>query len=91
MGRPLRGGLTAAGGLVALVVGLAAIDGRVRDQIAHGVTGQGPSTQIATAGAHVQEFAATVVQAVRDQSIEHAPLVILSLVAMVLMLFLLRT
>ena len=90
MQRPFSGGLTAAGGVCALVVGLAAIDDRVREQIAHAFSSKGPS-EMATAGTWLLDLVLIAVQAVRDQSIEHAPLVIFGLAALVLVLFMLRT
>jgi hypothetical protein len=90
MGRPFAGPLSAAGGVLALVVGLAAIDSRVRDQVVR-LAGLRPATEIASVGGYVQDFVLVVVQAVRDQSMERAPLVIFTLAAMVLVLFMLRS
>lgn len=89
--RPLIGGLTAAGGVVALVVGLAAIDERVRNEVARAIAGSAASDEIVTAGSRLQDIALVVAQAVRYQSIEHAPMVILALAAAVLVLFMTRT
>jgi hypothetical protein len=91
MRRPFTGALPAAGGVAALIAGLAAIDERVRDQIVMLVRGGGPSREIVTVGNRFQELVMILVQAVRDQSIEHAPLVIFALAAMILVLFMLRT
>jgi hypothetical protein len=81
--------LISAGALVALVLMLAAFDGRVREQISLRVSS--PSEQVAGAGVAVRDLASVVFDAVRDQSIEHAPLVIFVLAATVLLLFMLRT
>lgn len=81
--------LISAGALVALIVLLAAFDGRVREQISLRVSS--PSTQVVGAGAALQNLASVVADAVRDQSIEHAPLVIFVLAGTVLILFMLRT
>lgn len=89
--RPMFNGLTAVGGVGALVCGLAIVDERVRDQIARLVAGRGPTEEIATASERLQDLLLIVLQAIRDQSIEHAPLVIFSLAAAVLVLFMLRT
>jgi hypothetical protein len=91
MRRPFAGALPAAGGVVALIVGLAAVDVRVRDQIALLVRSGGPTDELVTVGNRFQELMGILVQAVRDQSIEHAPLVIFALAAMILVLFMLRT
>lgn len=89
--RPFSSGLATAGGLCALVVGLAAIDDRVRDQVARAFTSGGPTEEFASVGSRIQEMAMIAAQAVRDQSIEHAPMVIFALAAMVLVLFMTRT
>ena len=56
---------------------------RAREGISH--------MEIAAIATHVEEIVLVVIQAVRDQSIEHAPLVIFALAAAVLVLFMLRT
>lgn len=89
--RPFAGLVSAAGGIFALLVGLAAIDLRVRDQIARALAGEGATQEIASVGSRVEELAWIVAHAVRDQSIEHAPMVIFALAAMVLLLFMTRT
>ena len=89
--RPFSGAFAAAGGMIALLIGLAAIDDRVRDQMTLAFARQGPTEEIANAGSRLQDMATIVAQAVRDQSIAHAPMVIFALVAMVLVLFLTRT
>jgi len=91
MRRPFAGGLTAIGGLCALLVGLALVDERVRDRLARLASSRTASGEIASAGAKLQELVEIVALAVRDQSIEQAPLVIFSLAAIVLLLFMLRT
>ena len=77
--------------LVALVVILASFDDRLRAQISLRIAPGQASAQVADAGATVRSLAAVVMDAVRDQSIDHAPLVIFVLAASVLMLFMLRT
>ena len=89
--RPLSSALAAAGGLCALLIGLVAIDDRVRDQVATVFARQGPTAEISSYASRLEEMAAIVGHAVRDQSIEHAPMVIFALAAMVLVLFMTRT
>ena len=84
-------GLTAAAGVAAVLIGLAVIDGRVQDRLATLFAGPGPTGELLSAGAKLQELGSAILQAVRDQSIEHAPLTIFSLAAALLVLFLLRT
>ena len=50
-----------------------------------------PAAQVANAEATVRNLASVVFIAAREQSIEHAPLVIFVLLATVLFLFMLRT
>jgi hypothetical protein len=70
---------------------LAAFDVRVREQISLRVGAGRPSTQVVDAGVAIRDVVRVIVTAVRDQSIEHAPLVIFVLAATVLVLFMLRT
>jgi len=88
--RPFAGVFAAVGGVLALVVCLAAIDTDVRQQVAAIFTRTAP-TEVASVTADVRDLGLVVVQAVSDQSIEHAPLVIFALAASVLVLFMLRT
>ena len=60
----------------------------MRDQIARAFTSRGPTEEITTIGSRLNEMALIAAQAVRDQSIEHAPLVIFALAAMILVLLL---
>ena len=83
--------MISAAALGALVLTLAAFDERVREQISLRLSPGRPSAQVADATAMVRDLTAVVVDAVRDQSIEHAPLVIFVLAGTVLMLFMLRT
>jgi hypothetical protein len=77
--------------LVVLFGMLAAFDPRVREQIALRMEPGQPSAQVAQASAALRSLSAVVIEAVRDQSIEHAPMVIFVLVGTVLLLFMLRT
>jgi hypothetical protein len=91
MPRSLSGAVTAIVSLTCLVIGLAAIDGRVREQLAWLLNGGGPSREMVSAGSKVESLVAVFAAAVRDQSMEHAALVIFALAALVLVLFMLRT
>ena len=79
------------GALCVLITMLATFDPRVREQIALRMSAGQPSAQVAQAGATIRSLSSVVVEAVRDQSIEHAPLVIFVLAGSVLLLFMLRT
>jgi hypothetical protein len=91
MRRSVFGGLTAAAGVCALVTGLALFDERVRGQIARIMSGKTPTDELVSAGERASDLMTMAMQAVRDQSIEHAPLVVFSLAALVLVLFMTRT
>ena len=91
MARSMSGGVAGVAGVCAVIVGLAAIDVRVRDQLSALLSGRGPSGELMTATARLQEIGLTILQAVRDQSIEHAALTIFALAALVIVMFMLRT
>jgi hypothetical protein len=83
--------ITTGAGIGAIVVGLAVIDERVRSEVAALVTGRGAAGEIAGFGVRVQELGLIALQAVRDQSIEHAPLTLFALLALVLFVLMIRT
>jgi hypothetical protein len=83
--------LTATAGVGSLVAALAAIDPRVRTQIALIVSGRGSTGEFGSAFANIRDVTSTVMLAVRDQSMTHAPLTIFALAALVLVLFMTRT
>jgi len=83
--------ITTAAGACAIVVGLAVIDERVRSEVAALVSGRAGSGEIAGFGGRLEELGLIAMQAVRDQSIEHAPLTLFALVALVLFALMLRT
>jgi hypothetical protein len=89
--RAIGEAIVSMGALCVLIALLATFDPRVREQIALRMSPGQPSVQVAQAGATVRSLSAVVVEAVRDQSIEHAPLVIFVLAGSVLLLFMLRT
>lgn len=91
MPRRMNGALMAAAGFGAVLVGLAVIDERVREQLAALITGKGPTGELGTLNAHAQALAFSIVGSLRDQSTEHAALAIFALAAVVLLLFMLRT
>jgi hypothetical protein len=74
-----------------LVLALVTFDERVRDQITSVFDARHPTDAFAGIGGRVTEVVGIVVQAMRSQSLEHAPLVIFALAATVLVLFMLRT
>jgi hypothetical protein len=77
--------------LVVLLLALVCVDARVRERVA-GILGTRPdSAEIVDAGKEVSGIVAIVIDAVKDQSMAHAPLVIFAVAATVLVVFMLRT
>lgn len=83
--------LLAVGGLAILMGGLAVVDERVRDQLAHVLTGQGATGEVGGAVSNIQQVATVFLVVLRDQSLAYAPLTIFGLAAIVLVLFMTRT
>ena len=90
MRRAFGEALMSAGALAILLLALVAVDDRVREQISLRLTAR-PSVELANAGERVRDLTTVIVEAARDQSMEHAPLLIFVLAATVLVMFMLRT
>jgi hypothetical protein len=54
-------------------------------------SGRAPTDEIATFGEQAKDLFAVTLQAVRDQSVENAPLVIFAIAALVLVIFMTRS
>jgi len=91
MRRVLGDAVLTASGAMLLVLALVMFDERVRAQINGVFDPRHPSAAIAGISGRVSEAVSIVGVAMRDQSLEHAPLVIFALAATVLVLFMLRT
>lgn len=89
MRRAFGEALMSAGAIAILLVALVAVDSRVRDEISRRVAK--PSVELAGAGQQVRDLTSVIAEAVRDQSLAHAPLLIFALAATVLVLLMLRT
>jgi len=74
--------------LVLLV--LVGLDQRVRDEFSLRFSAH-PTEQLADVGHHAQALSSVVVQAARNHSLAHAPLLIFAFAATVLVIFMLRT
>jgi len=83
--------LMSLGTLCVLVFLLVAFNAPLREQVSLRVSAGQPAAQAANAQATILNVASIVFVAARDQSIEHAPLVIFVLAAVVLFGFMLRT
>ncbi len=82
--------LTTIGGVLLVLGMLMAFDDHVRDRIAT-VAHERPSVELESVGERAHDIVVVVLEAARDQSIEHAPAMIFTLAATVLVLFMLRT
>ena len=90
MRRAFKEALMSAGALAVLLLALVAVDDRVREQISLRVARPSP-VELARAGERVRDLTTVIVEAAREQSVEHAPLLIFTLSATVLVMFMLRT
>lgn len=91
MRRAVGEGMLTLGGALLLVLTLVMLNDRVRDQLASVVDARHPASSVAALSSSAGEIVAIISAAARRQSIDHAPLVIFSLTATVLVLFMLRT
>ena len=87
----MLGGFTAVAGAGALVLGLAIVDDRVREQLGRVLSGRPPTAEVVSLGDTFQDLVRVTWQAVQDQSVENAPLVIFSVAALVLVVWMTRT
>ncbi len=76
--------------VVAVLATLVGIDSRVHDRFA-ALIDQASSDGLATWGQRVAALGDAVVQAARDHSIDQAPLLVFTVVAAALLIFMLRT
>jgi hypothetical protein len=90
MRRVFREALMSAGTVVILLLVLIAVDDRVRDHVSRRVVAH-PSVEVTSVVRQVRDFTTVIAEAARDQSLGHAPLLIFTLAAAVLVLFMLRT
>jgi len=79
-----------AGTVVILLLVLIAFDDRVRDMVSRRVVAH-PSMELASVGRQLLDVTTVIAGAARSQSIGHAPLLLFTLAAAVLVLFMLRT
>jgi hypothetical protein len=82
--------LLSIGALAILLIALVCVDDRVREQISLRLSDH-PSAQLETARVEVQGLSSVLFRALRDQSIDHAPLMIFVFSASVLFIFMIRT
>ena len=83
--------LISIGALGALLATLVLVDDRVREQVSMRFSGRTPSTELAAAGTRLGDIAHVVMMALRDRGLEHGPILIFALAAIILVVFMLRT
>jgi hypothetical protein len=91
MRRAFSDTLISMGALAAVLLALVAVDDRVREQVSLRFGHSSASTELMHVGRGASDLVAVVIQAAKDQSLDHAPLMIFVLAASVLVLFMLRT
>jgi hypothetical protein len=89
MRRAFNDALISAGALIILLLLLVAVDDRVRAQIWQRAAS--PSVELGGVVEQVSRITHVVVEAMRNQSLAHAPMLIFALAATILVLFMLRT
>jgi len=87
--RVFKDALISSAALIILLIALVAIDRRVRERVELAVRGD-LSSEVRSATAMAGEVTRVIVTAVRDQSIDHAPMVVFVFAATVLVLGMLR-
>jgi len=87
--RVFKDALISGAALIILLIALVAIDQRVRDRVEAAVQGD-LSSDVRSATSMASEVASVIAIAARDQSIDHAPMVMFVFAATVLVLGMLR-
>lgn len=89
--RPVFNGLLTVGPPLLLLSFLVVIDDRVREQLTLRLAPAQGAQALITAGATARSLASVLIEAGRDQSLAHAPMLIFAMAAAVLTLFMVRT
>lgn len=77
--------------LGALLATLVLVDDRVREQVSLRFSGRTAAMELHDAGRRASDIGGVVMQALRDRGLEHGPILIFALAAVVLVVFMLRT
>jgi hypothetical protein len=89
--RPVLDGLFTIGPPLLLLSFLIVIDDRVREQLTLRVAPAHAAKTLVAAGSTARSLASVLIEAGRDQTLAHAPLLIFALAAAMLTLFMVRT
>lgn len=90
MRRAFGDALISAAALVVLLVGLVAIDDRVRDRVLSVIQTGDVSSSVGSVTSVASDVAGVLMMAARDQSLDHAPLAVFVVAATALVLAMLR-
>lgn len=90
MRRAFGDALISAAALVVLLVGLVAIDDRVRDRVLSVIRTGEVSSSVGSVTSIASDVAGVLMMAARDQSLDHAPLAVFVVAATALVLAMLR-
>jgi hypothetical protein len=90
MRRSISDAMMTIGGVTLLALGVFALDGRVREEVAQRLSSP-PSAAFSNVSYRMQDMAHIVAAVAREQTGLHAPLLIFALVGGVLMVFMIRT
>jgi len=91
MRRVVSDALISVGAVLLLLVALVSIDDRLKERVERLMTTPPSSSEIAGAGAQLQNVSTVMYKAARNHSVENAPMVIFGVAAVVLVGFMLRT
>ena len=89
--RPFSDALASIGALTVLLAVLVAVDPRVRDQVMLRSSGAAVQSQLRDAGVQLRGLGSVVAEVAREQSVEHAPMLVLVVTGCMLTVFLLRS
>lgn len=89
--RALSDLLLSACALAVLFAALLAFDGRIRHEVSLRMNSATASTELVSAGSRARGLAGVLVEVAKEQSRDHAPLMLFVVVASVLTLFMVRT
>lgn len=87
----VRGGAASVLSVSVILAGMTMMNDRVRDQVQAFIAGGGASPELSSSAGRAETMLWVAIDALRDQSIAHAPLTIFALAATVLLLVMLRT
>ena len=90
MRRVFGDALISAAALVVLLIGLVAIDDRVRERVMSVIRTGEVSSSVSSATSMANDVAGVLMMAARDQSLDHAPLAVFVVAATALVLAMLR-